>query len=351
MFITVLVLEGSARLFYETTKRQGQCVIEHPTASYQNESNCTYKEKLVENDNPITYIFNSCGYRTPFECGEKVPGSIRIVSLGDSFMAGLMSPIEDHFIIRMLDKLTDGTEGFLTVDWQNLGTSGYNPLQYYVRFDEALSLEPDLVIIGITPNDLFQDNSLSQLVGQEQRVPPISYSSFDLIRLLKRLISESRALTVGSTYLLSSDEIYYQMYIARGEDSDYLSTPLSRIWQERVAQIALLIEKMNAKAKDKETLLLVVFIPQRIQKVIMTTGRKNKSIDPFLLPQQLRVALEKLGVHFVDGLDAFRQVPSEESLYFPVNGHLTPIGNHFLGDFLAKEVLEEDKLRGIFDSR
>ena len=65
VYFTVLVLEGGARLFYETMS-EGSCVIEHPTAIYQNTPNCANTVKLVENEDPVTYEFNECGYRTPY---------------------------------------------------------------------------------------------------------------------------------------------------------------------------------------------------------------------------------------------------------------------------------------------
>ena len=76
----------------------------------------------------------------------------------------------------------------------------------------------------------------------------------------------------------------------------------------------------------------------------------TKNIDPFILAQKIRDRMTELGIPFFDGLDAFKQTPSQDSLYFPVDGHLAPSGNQYLGDFLANQILKEDKLRRIFNS-
>jgi hypothetical protein len=356
LLLTFAALEGGARLLYPA-QRTGSCTIEHPAAIYQYMPNCTYKEKNIENTEAVTYSFNSCGYRSPYECKAKPDNSIRVVSLGDSFMLGAMSPIEDHFIYRMLNGIESRLSDPPVVDWQNLGTAGYDPLQYYARFGEALDLAPDLVVISVTPNDLFSDLSLERLDKRQKLVQQVGGESallrqergFDIVGSTKRLVQSSRALTLASVYMLSNDRIYYQTYLARGSNSDFLNEPLPEVWDERIAQVSKLLKNMMERGRDKGVEFIVVFIPQRIQNVIIDLEANNERVNPFLLANKLGASLNGEGLLFVDGLVVFQKNLSEERLYFPVDGHLTSAGNRILGDFLVEKVFENEYLRTIFE--
>jgi hypothetical protein len=76
----------------------------------------------------------------------------------------------------------------------------------------------------------------------------------------------------------------------------------------------------------------------------------NEQIDPFLLANRLHTGLNPIGIVFIDGLVAFQENSSEESAYFPVDGHLTPAGNQILGDFLAEQIIKNDELRSTFEA-
>ncbi len=353
--ITLLLLEGGARFLFPTIEKN-TCTTEHPTAIYQNQSNCKFVRQQVENPNPVTYSYNACGYRTPFECVDRAEVDVRAVSIGDSFMHGSMSPIEDHFMAKMLADLSREIPKPVKYDWQNLGTAGYDPLQYFARLDEMLALEPDLVIVSITPNDLFKDLSMSRLEVRKNLVVNVGAKKAtkrdqerDLMGSIKILIAKSRAMSVASIFLMSSDSLYSKIYLARKFVSDYLSVPLTTQWQSRIDQLSILLEKMDEKAETENVILAVVFIPQRIQYVLKNIGSNETRIDPGILGRSIGLRMQKLGIHFIDGLEAFNSRSDNQNPYFPFDGHLTPEGNQFLGGYMATQIREMVDVENLFN--
>lgn len=80
----------------------------------------------------------------------------RIVVLGDSFTASAGVEYRDIFTSVLEKQLREKHPHTRVI---NLGVSGYNPVQYELVLDEVgLSLQPDLVVVGLFPENDFTNS-------------------------------------------------------------------------------------------------------------------------------------------------------------------------------------------------
>lgn len=109
----------------------------------------------------VQFRINSMGIRSDREYSfRKLPGTVRIVGLGDSFTQGYEVGLGDTYLYRLEEMLT--TRGF-PVEVVNLGVSGHGTAEELIMLREfGLRFDPDVVILGFFQNDL-DDNVRSGL--------------------------------------------------------------------------------------------------------------------------------------------------------------------------------------------
>ncbi|HKX46104.1 MAG TPA: GDSL-type esterase/lipase family protein, partial [Planctomycetota bacterium] len=96
---------------------------------------------------------NSLGFRGPEWTRAKPPGTVRIVGLGDSVMMGYGVPIEESYLALLERQLAAARPG-VRFECLDLGVAGYNTVQEVeVLRQVGLGLDPDLVLLGVVPND------------------------------------------------------------------------------------------------------------------------------------------------------------------------------------------------------
>lgn len=96
----------------------------------------------------LTVSYNSLGYRSPEYRLERVPGTKRVVVLGDSFTEG-GGVNDDEVFTRLLEKALGNVEVI------NLGVYGYNTAQEYLTLKEVgLKFAPDAAVLVVFTNDI-----------------------------------------------------------------------------------------------------------------------------------------------------------------------------------------------------
>jgi lysophospholipase L1-like esterase len=118
-----------------------------PHRGYKNKPNL--RERPVSGE-PVST--NSRGFRGVREFAlPKPPGVVRIVALGDSLTFG-EGVKDDETWPAQLEGALPGTEV------ANLGERAYaHDQMYYALSDDGLPIDPDLVIVGFYPNDVWRD--------------------------------------------------------------------------------------------------------------------------------------------------------------------------------------------------
>jgi len=116
--------------------------------------------------------FDDHGYRGGYE--KPVDNSLHMVFLGDSVTYGVRVPYEETFpelLVSALKKQCSRVQSW------NLAVPGFSTLQERISFErKGLSVKPDVVIVGVVPNDLVQfmvigGNAYNILLKDDQGVP------------------------------------------------------------------------------------------------------------------------------------------------------------------------------------
>jgi len=127
----------------------------------------------------IEYRFNSWGLRGPEPPGKKPPGTIRIVTLGDSVTDGSGVPDEDSFSGVLTTELSPRD-----VEVVRLSMGGWNTVQELNCLRRYIDvLEPDVVVLTYVINDTDPIDP-----WQIARRPPSTFAS----RLYRTLVVHSR---------------------------------------------------------------------------------------------------------------------------------------------------------------
>jgi lysophospholipase L1-like esterase len=116
----------------------------------------------------VPVSFNRFGLRDRERTIERTPGTIRVVTLGDSMTFGMGVPEPETFP-RMAETLLNAGSppGSPLVEVLNFSLPGYNTLHQLAQLKElGLSFDPDLVMVGFFYNDV--EPSTAQLLRRER---------------------------------------------------------------------------------------------------------------------------------------------------------------------------------------
>ncbi len=110
----------------------------------------TFDPRLIWRPRPGRSVFNAQGYRGPVLAREKAPGEVRVLAIGDSNTLGWATR-EGSSWPGFLGELLAETDPRIVL--VNAGVWGYTVFQGERRLEEALELEPDVVLVSFGSND------------------------------------------------------------------------------------------------------------------------------------------------------------------------------------------------------
>ena len=99
-------------------------------------------------------VFNAHGYHDVEHPLQKVPGTFRIIVLGDSFSAGVHVELANTYAQRLVPELA-ACKSLVgrPIEIVNLAVNGYNLHQIYLTEKDVVpEYSPDLIFVAITPN-------------------------------------------------------------------------------------------------------------------------------------------------------------------------------------------------------
>ena len=150
----LLVIEGGTRLFWKESLIGKHCYQPDLLLKYRNKSNCEYEFKITERELSVKFKFNECGFRANKVCSPRNPDTIRIVGIGDSFTLGAATEYSKTYLKVAEDELNSKLSSGVEVI--NGGVSGWGIVNYSLWLNEILlDHDPQVVTIGLLPNDLF----------------------------------------------------------------------------------------------------------------------------------------------------------------------------------------------------
>jgi hypothetical protein len=350
--LTIAVLLGiseiGARIFFATS---GAETCGAQGAIRRMRPNCIAHQKAAEGPD-VEMAYNNCGYRSPESCGAKPPSAIRIALLGSSTAQGFKAPYAASFAAGASAVLTQMCGR--PVEIQNMGVPGSKPLDSYLRVDEALAMEPDLVVMVVVPYDLEQFESRIRLanrrhperlqLAEEPAAAPLPVSGSLLARfndLVNVGVRSSRAVLVAEHFLFQRPETFVQLQLAVGDKADYLRSEVPPNWRQRYQDLELLIGEMADKIHQAGHQFLLVLGTELAQADLAHLTSPPPGTDPAAAGQQLALLAERHHVLFLDTLDGFKAA-DPTALFYPADGHMSPEGHAVFATSLVRRLTEGD---------
>jgi hypothetical protein len=334
----LILSEVTARYFFPETGAKA-CEIDDATIGRRFRANCSARMKSAEGP-WVTNHYNDCGYRTEQSCGPKAAGTIRIALLGSSNSEGLFVAADKTFAERTAEELK--TVCKRPVEVQNMGRETCGPVCSFHRIDEALALKPDVVVLAISPFDI-DDLNAEQV---SRRYEPISLPSSvaqqrtGIYYKLKSFVVNSRAATIAQHLLFEDPDTYLRLYLPYASHSGYLTNPLSAPWEAHLQAFDTLLGEEAQKLHAANVPFVFVEIPNLAQASILSTHSPLAGIDAYAFNQRLAEISASHGIQFVNVLDAFKQTPNSNRLFYVVDGHLSGEGQVLISGPLVSRLTQ-----------
>jgi hypothetical protein len=345
---TILLIFGLSELLTRVIwaeHKEGSCTVVDPVAGDHFKPNCTIRTKNAEGP-WTTYQYNECGYRSATSCGPKPPGTIRIAILGSSVSQALYVPYEQTYFARTASDLSRSCNH--PVDVQNLGVPGSSPIYAYRRLPEAMALKPDVVFYLLAPFDLEQRIDPQELAARNNptRDESSTKSAVQLtlspMKRMQQTLVESRTVLVAQHFLFQNRDTFLRMYMLYGDKADFLRQPLTPAWQQRFADVDLIIGDMSDKLRAAGIPLVVIPVPSRAEAALLSSRELPPHVDPSAFGHQIESIAAKHGADYVDLMQTFSDIPNSENLFYVVDGHATPEGQQVIAHVLSKKLLDGD---------
>ncbi|WP_428485566.1 SGNH/GDSL hydrolase family protein [Rhodopila sp.] len=331
MVIILIGGEITTRLLYVQVDSVEPC--EYSTASgFRYKPFCTSHTKVW--DGPwITQHFNDCGYRTAESCAPRPAGSLRVDVIGSSTARGVLVNYPESFAARASAMLSSRCDS--TVDFQNLGTEPTDVDTIDRRIPEALALRPAAIVMTVGPYDMIHLKDKEATRGDA--IPPARFKLRDLVTLLR----DSRLFLVMQAYLYRDPAFNIRAFLLNGDPADYVRTPLSAAWRQRVSDIGDLLGRITAQTTPAHVPVLLFYIPERAQAALAALPSDPAGVDPLALGAALKAVAARHGVQLFDSTRAFASGPDFESLYYLTDGHPREGGHAALAGVVEKALLSE----------
>jgi hypothetical protein len=340
--LTILSLFGASELLTRAIwkeQKMDSCTVDDPLVGVHFKSDCVARTKNAEGP-WTTYQYNECGYRSATSCGPKPPGTIRIAILGSSVSQGLYVPYEQTYFARAASELSRVYDR--PVDVQNLGVPGSSPIYVYRRVQEALALKPDVVLYLLAPFDLEQQIDPKELTERNNIIRPLPKTAVRLtvspVKQLQKTLIGSRTVLVAQHYLFQNRDTFLRLYMTYGDKADFLRQPVTPAWQQRFADLDLIIGDMVGKLRSAGVPLVIIPVPSRAEAALLSSRELPPHVDPFAFGRRIEIIASQHGAGYVDLMDAFSHIRDSERLFYVVDGHVTPDGQKVIAEYLSQKL-------------
>lgn len=294
-----------------------------PTRSFKFRPNLT--RVWVSLGRPTVWHFNELGYRERSIQIKKPENIFRIVFVGDSVVMGF--GVEDFEAFpRQLERLLKPRKfhkDMVHFEVLNLGIQGYSTPDYLdVIKRDVLKLDPDLVIVGLYPNDPpeaanFQaDKKYIKLRSIPDTMP------YKLSKLLKNY---------SRLYLLLLNRYYsfierYQVEFKHTKESQDYELGLIR---DDIIEIKKILNQNSIN-------FVLLGIPHPKSEVF------SESPDYSRLEKLKKLSKERNIIYF-NLLKGLRSYPKVAGLYIDnLDDHFTPEGNRYVAELIAEFLLKQN---------
>ncbi len=320
LWITLLLTEGAFRIFHQF----------RPSFIFSSDSYQQFRPPPFSKD--YGFRLNSLGFKD-LEPDPSHDGP-RIVALGDSFAYGVV-PYDSNYL-TLLDDLLD-TET-VSVEVVNMGIPRLDAKDYQqVLVEEALALEPDLVVVGF-------------FVGNDFHIRPRNTSRrrwlvADFFRYLFVILPKQRVGFHPTDYHDSQPTFLEEVFLELRAGAAQQFLPSSRMVEQNLSAIVSIFGEMQAATQRRGCRFLVTLLPDELQVDRDLQERITARIGfeghiPWEKPNiELAQALENAGIPVLDLLPAFIEAGRRERLYKPRDTHWNRAGNRLAAETIARHLI------------
>ena len=331
--IAVILVSGEVvtRVLYLQDDTAEPCEY-HTAGGYRYKPNCTSRTKVWEGP-WITQHFNDCGYRTAESCAPRPPGSLRVAVLGSSTARGALVNYDQSFAAIASADLSRRCGGM--VDFQNLGTEPPDVRSLERRIPEALALGASAIVITIGSFDLAHFHEDAPPEGSPEQ--PAGSMIHEVVNLLR----ESRLFSLMQYYLYRDRAFQVRAFLLNQDSADFVRTPLSQAWRDRVADIGGLLARISAETKPIGVPVLLVYIPGRAPAALATMKDLPPGVDAYSLGAAVSKLAVAHGIGFVDTTEDMAKAPDFDSLFYLTDGHPSGGGHAAIARGVERWLLTE----------
>jgi len=259
---------------------------------------------------------NNFGLRGP-QIGRRLPGTPRVVFVGDSVTFGYGLPEESTYVHLLNGRRIGGSAPIETINAAIAGWSAREYRMFVERYAEAL--QPDAIIVGVVLNDLTE-----LLNGRLETTGQSSISAINTLTLLARRSAAVSALK----------RLYIRVADPRGRELDSVrelaERPESRAVREAMASHLEELMQTYEFAAVRSIRFGLMLFPFAFQL-------DEPSLDA---PQrEMREFAERMGIAYLDLLEPLGGIPSKTLMLDDV--HFSAAGNRLIADAVAAWLAEE----------
>lgn len=255
-----------------------------------------------------------------------------------------MVPYEQSYAAGMERTLTQRCGRSVQV--QNLAVAGSHLSDAVRRTDEALALSPDLIVLVLTPYDLWKE-----IAEVDSEIPikpgtqlPSSASGFSLrarLEPLKEIVRESSALIMLRHFLYQDPETYLNFYLMTNTGgADFLNVPFPPRWKEGFARLEVALGEMAMPIHARGVPFAIVPSFHRPQVALMNAENEFPGKDPYAFEREITKIAQKHGILDLEVTQDFRRADRTERLFYLADGHMEARGHEVLADSLSRQILQ-----------
>ena len=325
LVITLLLTEGAFRIFHQI----------RPSFIFSSGSYQQFRPPPFSKD--YGFRLNSLGFKD-LEPDPSHTGP-RVVALGDSFAYGVV-PYDSNYL-TLLDELLDTEKE--SVEVVNMGIPRLDVKDYQqLLVDEALALEPDLVVIGF-----FAGNDFHIRPRNEARH---RWLVADFFRYLFVILPKQRVGFHPTDYHDNQPTFLEEVFLELRAGAAQQFLPSSRMMERNLPAIVSIFGEMQAAAQRQGCRFLVTLLPDELQVDRDLQERIAAKIGfeghiPWERPNtELAQALEDAGIPVLDLLPAFVAAGRHERLYKPRDTHWNRAGNRLAAETIARHLIRSEVL-------
>lgn len=346
--LTLGALEVTGTLLFPRGPKDLLSCMVSDSAGVRGIPNSACFEKVAEGPT-VEYKFNACGDRAGMDCGPKPRDTLRVVTVGSSFVFGYGVKAENTWTALLPAKLSE--KAGRKVEVYNAGMYFGFPPKLALRFHETLARKPDVIVWVITSLDVanppvpeFGALRITVSEGASKGRVRVAWNRLQAAfanqstsEALLALWGQTRSALLVQHVLFASQSQFVRSSLLRGDDS--LKAQPSEQWQGQLRQFDRYAADVEARATAAGVPFVALLLPSREQAAIVSMGDWPAGIDPYKLDRDLRSIITSHGGTYVDLLPRFHDIANPERYYFPVDGHLNAAGHRMVADLLSEPLV------------